>query len=390
MNEKTLMLVLVGGRSTPAVLAVLALKPNIVGFITSNDQPDQETEIKKVLEQIPDLELSISESVPAFDKHPTYEACSRIVQAVGAKQVLLNAASATKAMAIGMYDYGRKHDFPVYYVDTMGNRVIDLVSSEEHPLPGLTVADFLSCFGRQLHEKRSEEVWDENAPTAQTLVDMGSPALSVLSYVRQYGGGKGKRTKTIRRSYEPSSDELEVWAFLQRQNLLSGFEMSPGGFRFTIPNNDAFTFLSGGWLESYVGAIAKGLRNQNNDPFFDDVKIGFEIPDRTGAKKEVDVGMMYGGQFIHVSCKSGSENPWKTQYLDELRTVSSLVGGNFCSRIFVTAQPEPAKNSGGCRGYQHFLKQAKDRKIVVVTGDQLLEMSQVLQKEATRPTFPRV
>ena len=389
MKEQTLMIVLAGGRSTPAVLGALALKPDVVGFITSRDQPYKENEIRDVLKQVPNMEFAKGKSVPAFDKGPTYEACERLVQETEATRVLLNAASGTKVMAIGMYDYGRDHDAPVYYVDTVGNRVIDLISNQQLPLPGLTIADFLACFGRQLQEKRSDEAWEQDAPIAKTLVNMGNPALTVLECVRKYGEGKGKRTKTIKK-YAPTQAETAVWTFLQEHNLLSGFEQRGNSFRFTIPDNEAFAFLSGGWLEAYVGAAAKALRNKEGDPLFDDVKIGFEIPDSAGAKKEVDVGMMYGGQFIHVSCKSGGKRPWQTSYLDELRTVSSLVGGNFCSRIFVTAQPQPAEGADDYQGYQHFLEKARDRKIIVVTADQLPDIAKVLEKEAVRPTYRRV
>lgn len=79
----------------------------------------------------------------------------------------------------------------------------------------------------------------------------------------------------------------------------------------------------------------------------------------TGAYKEIDVGLMYAGQLIHCSCKSGGKNIWSTEHLDELSAVSSLIGGRFCSRVFITSKPKPCEGSDEHDSYQRFSRQAE-------------------------------
>lgn len=158
-----------------------------------------------------------------------------------------------------------------------------------------------------------------------------------------------------------------------------------------IQTSADYEFLKGTWLEIYVWDQARQQRAKGNAPLFQDAQFNFEIPsDVTGAYKEIDVGLMYAGQLIHCSCKSGGKGIWATEHLDELSAVSSLIGGRFCSRIFITSKSPPDAGDDEYEGYRRFLQQAKDREIVVIAGDQLRSIGAVLAREADRPTFPRV
>jgi len=56
----------------------------------------------------------------------------------------------------------------------------------------------------------------------------------------------------------------------------------------------------------------------------------------------------------------------------------------------VTNVHPPDEKSGGWQDYQSFLQQARDREIVVVTGDRLTDIGAILKREAKRPTYWRV
>ncbi|MGB3220988.1 MAG: DUF1887 family CARF protein [Anaerolineae bacterium] len=163
-------------------------------------------------------------------------------------------------------------------------------------------------------------------------------------------------------------------------------------FSFILRSDADFEFLKGTWLEVFVWNEARNQRTKQGLPVFDDVKFNFEIPaDASGARKEIDVGLMVGGQMIHCSCKAGSKGIWSTDHLDELRAVSSLMGGRFCSRLFITSKKSPVQGDSDWKDYQFFQKQAADRLIVVITGDKLLQVGTCLTIEAgNRPTYPRI
>jgi len=69
------------------------------------------------------------------------------------------------------------------------------------------------------------------------------------------------------------------------------------------------------------------------------------------------------------------------------RVTIFILGGRFASRLFVTNQFPPPETD---KDYMKFLAQAKDREIVVVTGETLPNISQILRDEALRPTYWRI
>lgn len=185
-----------------------------------------------------------------------------------------------------------------------------------------------------------------------------------------------------------------MWNILQRLNqfgLITALaQKSETVFDYEIPNDANWNYLDGTWLEIFIWNQANQLVNEEEQKaFFEECAFSFEIPSKKGVKKEIDVGCIYQGQFIHCSCKS-EKSPFKTSYLDEIRAVSSLVGDRFCSRLFITNAYSPDENSGGWHDYQNFLQQAKDRQIVVVTGSDLPHIAEILKKEAEKPTYWRI
>lgn len=147
--------------------------------------------------------------------------------------------------------------------------------------------------------------------------------------------------------------------------------------------NEDWNFFKGGWLEVYVWNEARKLQEHGGRPIFDEVKMGLEIPSGP-ARKEIDVACLYQAQLIHCSCKTGRDT-FRTSHLDELSAVSNLVGGRFCSRIFITNQVLSNQERE-----KEFLEQAKQREIVVVTGDKLTNIGAILKKQAINPDFMRV
>lgn len=123
-------------------------------------------------------------------------------------------------------------------------------------------------------------------------------------------------------------------------------------------------------------------------PLFNDVAVSLEIPSGF-ATKEIDVACIYKNQLIHCSCKSG-KSPFKTSYLDELSAVSNLIGGRFCSRIFITNQMLDSELSQERQQWDLFREQANQRGIVIIKGDELAKAGDILKKQAINPDFSRV
>lgn len=150
-----------------------------------------------------------------------------------------------------------------------------------------------------------------------------------------------------------------------------------------IRSNNDLEFFKGNWLEAFVYNEALNEKDMVGYPIFDYCDISLEIK-LDQAEKEIDVACIHEAQLIYCSCKT-DKDPFKTLYLDELRSISSMIGGRFCSRVFVTNAvfSDQTKQS-------QFLDQSKQREIVVVTGNELANIGKILTKQAIKPDFWRV
>lgn len=395
-NQRPVMIILTGGRSTPAVLGALTVKPRAVEFINSRDEAYRQDEIVSALRPLADVTLpTVCETIDAYDMDAAFEACASIVQRIGDGPFVINLSSGTKVMALGAYEFARQQQCPALYVDTNARRVLDLTTRQGYATVPLTVENYMACYRRSPVAKFNEETLscslEQAIELAEWLVTTGEPALTVLESIRRYGEGKGKRTCRVDK-YQPNNMALRVWQKLASLALLERIGNMEATFSFTLRSDADFEFLKGTWLELFVWHEARNQRNKEGAPVFDDALFNFEIPgDSSSARKEIDVGLMVAGQMIHCSCKAGGKEIWSTRHLDELRAVSSLIGGRFCSRVFITPKKPPAEGDGDWKSYQLFLEQARDRQIVVIAGDQLSRVGAHLAHEASnRPTYPRI
>ncbi|RLC73912.1 MAG: hypothetical protein DRI61_17575, partial [Chloroflexi bacterium] len=310
-------------------------------------------------------------------------------------EIIINVTCATKVMAIAAYEAARQKNCSAIYVDTAHGRFLNLTSPGEQAIPiRIGLRDYLSFYGRQPQKsfefKNLSVSKDKAIEVANYLANAGVNALNTLIWMRKYSPGKGRRTIRAKCKRPLESNQWEVLCQLNKLGLISNLQkISETEISYLIARDHDWKFLDGTWLEVYVWHQAEKCIDEEGGPLFDECDFSIEILGKGGAKKEIDVGCIYRGQLIHCSCKSG-QNPFKTRYLDELRAISSLIGGRFCTRLFITNVPRPSENSPGWKDFQSFLQQAKDREIVVVTGEELLNIGAILKREAKKPTFWRV
>ena len=393
MGRRVTVLVL-GGRLTPNLVGVLALRPAAVEFIVSKDTPTRYEEAYEVLGQIADLDRSAKpQYLSAYDFVTNRDACLAVAQKHTNAEIIYDISSAPKIMGFAAYEVARFLHQRAIIVDTANGRLIDLVPPSTAPVPiEIDLAQYLACYGR-----RPEPTFDfkklsvsqrQAIDAASYLATAGRAAVEAMDKLRSWSQGKGKRTIPFKKTQPLSSGARDVLRRLESFGLITNLREQPDGrVQYTILTDMDWKYLEGAWLEVYVWHQVLQCRDEQGQPMFQESQVGlsFEIPSN-GARKQIDVGYVYHGQMIHVSCKTGSK-PFKTAYLDEIRAVSSLIGGRFTSRLFVTnAFPPPETDPN----YAHFLDQAKDREIVVVTGKELPEVGAILKEQALRPTYSRI
>ncbi len=393
MTRRVIVLIL-GGRLTPNLVGILALQPIMVEFVVSEDTPARHSEICAVLKQFASMEdLAQPRCVSAYDFLTNRDACLNIARSHPDAEVIFDVTSAPKIMGFAAYEVARFLNQRAIVVDTANGRLIDLIPPAADPAPiEISLEQYLACYGRrpvptfdfgQLSVERQKAI-----EAARYLATTGTVAAEVLDKMRSWSQGKGKRTIPFKKTQPLSSEMQGVLYKLQSFGLITNLqEQTDGRVRYTIPNDMDWNYLAGIWLEVFVWDQARQCLDDEGQPLFRDSDLGFsfEIPS-DGARKEIDVGCVFYGQLIHTSCKTGA-NPFKTQYLDELRAVSSLIGGRFTSRLFITNAFPP---SDGDPDYTRFLAQAKDREVVVVTGQELPNVGNILKQQALRPTYRRI
>lgn len=396
MGRRVTVLVL-GGRLTPNLVGILALRPAAVEFIVSEDTPARYEEIYEVLRQVTDLDRSAEPHyLPAYDFIANRDVCLAVAQRHPESEIIFDISSAPKIMGFAAYEVARFLHQRAVFVDTANGRLIDLVPPSATPVPiAINLTQYLACYGRRpepTFDFQKLSVSQEQAiKAASYLATAGLAAVEAMDKLRSWSQGKGKRTIPFKKTQPLSPEAREVLRQLESFGLITNLQEQPDGrVQYTILNEMDWKYLEGTWLEVYVWHQVLQCRDEQGQPMFRESQVGlsFEIPS-DGARKQIDVGYIYHGQMIHVSCKTGSK-PFKTQYLDELRAVSSLIGGRFTSRLFVTNAFPPPETDSDYNDYKRFLSQAKDREIVVVTGEELPEVGAILKEQALRPTYSRI
>ncbi len=171
---------------------------------------------------------------------------------------------------------------------------------------------------------------------------------------------------------------------LDRLSAISIIGINATDIEIEIKDNNTFNFFNGDWLEVYAFTQAKSCMNGGKD-LFNDVQMSVEIP-LDGAIKEIDLACMHGAQLLIASIKT-EEKPFKTEHLDEISAVANLVGDRFCKKMFITQVVPRNSSKSDQKTFQSFLDQAKQRAIVVVSGQDLPKLKEVLEREAIKPSY---
>jgi hypothetical protein len=225
---------------------------------------------------------------------------------------------------------------------------------------------------------------------ATVLAHSGLVWQQLLPRFRNWSQGKGCRRIPAARTQPLDAAQRDLLRRLGEIGVLSEFEeQDDERVSYTIGTDEDFNFLNGTWLEVFVWDQIQRQHIRDGQPVFDKCAFSLEIPS-DAARKEIDVACLHQGQIIIASCKT-EVKPFDTEYLDELYAVGNLIGGEFVTRVFVTnILPPPETDAPARKEYERFKAQARDRKIVVVTGERLSEVGQIFARQTVDPEFRHI
>ncbi len=394
---KKLRVLVIGGRFMPHIIGLVAAPPDKVEMIISKDSKGQPEQAYRALKSFPHLEIYRDPIfIDAYNIREAREACRSVAERNKDFEITFDITSSAKIPSFAARDVAREGNHRLIFVDSYNHRIINVVPEQSANIVEiqLNLDDYLNCYGRRAvntFQIDKISVPEKNAYDLSTYLSTGGTQIAeCLALLRSSAQGKGKRTIPFRKSKPLSVKQYEVFKEVENYGFISQLQRdSSGRISFQLANDFDFKFLEGGWLEYFVFVQAKSCKDENGNAVFSDVQLSVEIPSN-GERKEIDVACIYRGQLLHVSCKTAS--PFKTAHLDELRAVSDLVGGDFATRMFVTNNypPTPEKAPKEAKKYKAFLAHAEARKVIVVCGDRLSQISSILKQQATRPTYSRI
>lgn len=399
--KKKALLTLFGGRSfLPAALTLMHEKPEIVVAISSKESHRDLHLLQRAIDKYQkkhhfSCQLEAPEGIDAFDVVEIQRVCENMVAQYPDMDWIFDVTAATSLMTLAAYEASKASSsrFEImtkcWYLNTAHTRVIPLVGEGcDEKIFNIDVEDYAAAYGRDLvtgdledHRQYSEQHW---LSFAQRLGK--NPPLAALINKIMSKLADDRPRKENSKLYMLKGLPTEAYSLLKEAqqiglvNQLSSNSDSSISFQLSYLQD---RFLNGAWLEAYVWDAAKQLGDENRGKaLFDNCQWNQKVNDGN-SKNELDVALTYKAQLLIAECKTGEKESFATETLYKLDSVASIFGGRFVGRLLISSISKKKPSND-------FLAQAKSRRIVVVTGDELPDIATILKNEALDSPFPRM
>jgi hypothetical protein len=382
---KKALLILIGGRQIPNLLTVQALQPDIIVPVASQDANKVWEQIKPVLEQLCPQGLQEQVIVRAFDIESTRTACMTSIKKFPDAEWIFNLTCATKIMSFGAYQVAQENSISAWYLDTDSRSVVTLFGEPpKQDIFSLKVADYMAVYGRQ-SQLNDFSPTQEQITFSQMLAQHPQEAMAFRKILEHSGVKQHAeyiQMQGLTSIHKVFCQEAERVGILAKVRFPTS-ESAEG----QLIDTSFWKFIDGDWLEIYTWSAAQDAG------CFDDYHYGVKLPMKHPgeiAKNEIDLAAISAASLLIAECKTEDRKFGKqVPHLDQLRAIASMLGGSFVGTLFISSKISPTDNRGEQSSFESFCSQAKERSIVVVTGEKLQELSAILKKEVIRPTYQR-
>ena len=393
---KKIRVLVMGGRIVPNIIGILNAfpLPDKIEVIVSKDTPKKPQELKKALDLTLDsIKIEMGEEIvaSAYEYEEIYKSCQQICQKYLDSEITFDITSAPTIMCLAVYDFAKKYNQKVLYVDTANGYLRFIPPECQTPIKiKLTVEQYLTCYLRKACKTFDFAKLSVSKSNALALADFlafsGKVGKIALDKFRQWSQGKEKRTIPFSKTGNVTDDEYKIFQKIQEFGFITNLKRNKENhISYTIISDHDHKFVEGKWLETYLWQAAKELKDNSNS-LFDDVQFSLEIPTEEGSPKEIDFAAIRKGILIIASCKTAKK--LETKFLEELHSVADMIGGKYVTKLFVTNFIPTDDNSA--INLQNFKNQAYGRQIVVISGEELKNIQEILKKEVLNPTYRRI
>lgn len=388
--KKRALLLLIGGRQVPNVLTAQYLRPDIIVPIASREAMHQGGDWDKVepaLRKICPEGLRPPLVVDAFAAADSYMACLGSLMEHRDAEWFVNITCGSKIMGFGVYDASLPMNLPmpvsIWYLDTATRRVVTLKGSPpESDLFSMTVAEYFGSYGRQVTVKSPTEA---QVAFADLLARNPREAMTLAESARN-AEDKGDHF----RCFAPSKNLNRILKAARAAGFIDNFKIFNDRIRFrgtisstechlTTPKWELFCkFVNGTWLEVFAWWAA------SESGAFDDIQCGVEIQNQK-VSNELDLAATSSASLLIAECKTGDQDFKKMRdglHIEKLHSIADMIGGNFVHKVFITSRRTPSAEKSEFKHFVSFKEQAAARQVVVVTGENLLKLPEILRRES--------
>lgn len=336
---KRIQVCLVSDQPIPNLTTAIQFQPDTVVLLYTDDKKSQKERLEKVLCR-KGVQVDGRVILP-YGLENVIGVCESIIQSCADCEVSLNITGGTKIGTIGAFQAFYSAGFPIYYVNTRDNEIVQ-VSPEERTMPlavRIPIREYLAVYGFSV-----ESTTTDYAPIMRRKAATG--ALRNLAITSEQSIGNLNRSFPLaleRAAYPLETGPLDPATLALAPTLKEcGIARAGKNGGLRVNSIEDANYLRGFWFEECVYLAA---REAGADEVALNVFGQWDAAGKRSPKNEFDVMIGKGNRLFFISCKTknpnvklGGEGVGK-EYLYELDSLGDHALGLFGRKMLASARP---------------------------------------------------
>ncbi|SDU13274.1 protein of unknown function [Pseudomonas pohangensis] len=341
---------IVTGQPLANLLPLLQERPEQVVLLVSSAMTEEAEQFQATLKQAkwPEQAITVIHNLPnsGYENLRLFalELEEQLQTQHPGTQLHFNATGGNKLMALAFFSVFSNPPHRIYYTDTNNQCLEQLFPSGNETVPMQSVLGLelmLKAAGKTVRNRRDiNDSWRSQAQQRKPLSRLlGENAEALNELIGRFNwqlGSKPKNHHPLVLSRRPAGLWQQALQMACELNLLDADATDP--CRFQPKSEQAYSYLTGGWLEEFVWHCAR-------DQGAEEVAISLEFTDDSNnaadIRNEMDVAILHHNRLLLIECKAGqlgSDDQSDADIIYKLDSLAAQAGGALGQRLLVSAQ----------------------------------------------------
>jgi hypothetical protein len=380
------------------LLPALAVQPSVIVLLTSDSMLAKQAVLKTLIAKTPKLSDTV---VECFEGLPDYNVGSiedyalsvfeELEQRYPKAEFIYDLTGGSKLMALVLAKVFTGDNFSQLYLNTQNN-LLEYVEPPNKPSEKLSALidakTYLTANGATWRSALSEsDEWREHVLCRKTLTFefanlLKRHHLDMENFIRQLNSAasdssnkdKGLHAPEQQLNFIPKVCQPLMQAIAD-QGMLDWHAHNVKDITFV--NEDAVSYLNGGWLEEYFYLVCEqvGLEDSHCSVKFTDTSIR-----KSDNHNELDGLCAFNNRLLIAECKTaklGKDQQKDNNILYKIDSIASHIGGQFCTRLLLSALPLDHQTHN--KRQVNVTQRAKSIEVRVLAGKDIVTLKDHLQ-----------